>query len=150
MMAEKASFDERVLVVEDYLWRRAARASGCTSMMRAALYLFQHRGTVRIAELANHAAMSVRQLERGFAHEIGVAPKLFARVARFQMALDAKISSPGRSWVEIAHEFHYCDQTHMVRDFQSLSGSSPTRMLMELGDTRPSALAASRCDGQTS
>jgi AraC-like DNA-binding protein len=73
-----------------------------------------------------------------------MTPKLFARIARFQTALDAKLHAPHKSWMSIAHDFGYHDQMHMIRDFEGLSGSSPGRILSELGDTRPPALAASQ------
>lgn len=143
LMAESASFAKRVRVVDEYLLRRAATAFGRTSIMNAAQFMFQHQGIVRIDDVAHHAALSVRQFERRFSDEIGVAPKLFARIMRFQMALDAKVTSPGRSWMNIAHEFGYYDQMHMVRDFHGLSGASPSRTFAQLGDARPPALAAS-------
>lgn len=141
-MAESASFDERVRLAEEYLLKSAANVFGRTSVMNSAHYLFRQQGEPRISVLASHAALSVRQFERRFSEEIGMPPKLFARIARYQMALDAKVTSPGRSWLEIAHEFGYHDQMHMIRDFQSLSGFTPSRALMQLGDMRPEALAA--------
>jgi AraC-like DNA-binding protein len=142
-MAENALFETRVRLVEEFLMERAASAFGRNSIMSAAMYLFQHGGKSRIGELASHTAKSVRQFERDFSDQIGLTPKLFARITRFQMALDAKINSPGHSWLYIAHEFGYFDQMHMVRDFQKLCGHSPSRTLIELVDTRPEALAAS-------
>ena len=87
--------------------------------------------------------MSVRQYERRFLDEIGITPKLFARITRYQMAMDAKVATPARSWIAIAHEFGYHDQMHMIKDFQKLSGNSPRGIISELGDMRPEALAAS-------
>lgn len=145
-LAECASFEARVATVERCLLERAARASGRTPIMKAAVHLFQRRGICRIDELAHHSGLSVRHFERRFSSAIGMTPKRFARIARFQMALDAKLHAPHRSWRMIAHDFGYHDQMHMIRDFQSLSGASPERFLAELGDTRPPALAASLSD----
>lgn len=145
-MAECASFEARVATVERYLLERAARASGRTTIMKAAVHLFQCRGMCRIDELANHSGLSVRHFERRFSSDLGMTPKLFARITRFQTALDAKLHSPHRSWLAIAHDFGYHDQMHMIRDFQGLSGASPELILAQLGDTRPPALAASHRD----
>lgn len=145
-MAECASFEARVATVERFLLERAAKASGRTPIMQAAVHLFQRRGICRIDELAHHSGLSVRHFERRFSSALGMTPKRFARITRFQMALDAKLHSPHRSWRMIAYDFGYHDQMHMIRDFQSLSGASPERFLTELGDTRPPALAASLSD----
>jgi AraC-like DNA-binding protein len=138
-MAECASFEERVHRVEEYLLCRAAGATARTQVASSALHILQGQGTQSVAKLAHHAALSVRQFERRFLHEIGMRPKLFARIARYQLALDCKLLSPARTWLEIAHEFGYHDQMHMIKDFQSLSGSSPGGILLELGDMRPAA-----------
>jgi AraC-like DNA-binding protein len=142
-MADCKSFEARVATIDRYLLLRAARASGQTTIMKAASHLFECRGISRIDDLALHSGLSVRHFERRFLTDIGMTPKLFARITRFQMALDTKLHFPNRTWLTISHDFGYHDQMHMIRDFQGLSGASPERILAELGDTRPPALAAS-------
>lgn len=142
-LVECTSFDNRVATLEKYLLERAARAAGRTSTMKAAMYLFQCGGTCRIDTLAHQSGVSARHFERLFSSDVGIRPKLFARIARFQSALDVKLQTPERSWLSISHDFGYHDQMHMIRDFQSLSGAAPERMLAELGDTRPPALTTS-------
>lgn len=72
-----------------------------------------------------------------------MGPEHFARVTRFQTALDSKLTAPQRTWLSIAHDLGYHDQMHMIRDFHALGGASPTGIPGELGDMRPPALAAS-------
>jgi methylphosphotriester-DNA--protein-cysteine methyltransferase len=85
----------------------------------------------------------MRQLERSFLREMGIPPIRFARVARFQAALDARVGRPDRSWLDIAIDSGYHDQMHLIHEFQSLCGMSPTFTLERLGDSRPSALMSS-------
>jgi hypothetical protein len=68
----------------------------------------------------------------------------FARVARFQAALDAKLTTPTRTWLDIAHSFGYYNQMHMVHDFESLGRNTPTNVLTQMGDVRPVALVTER------
>lgn len=138
-MADCTSFRGRVCLMEGYLLRRAVSRIERTNIVSSALHVLQFQGAPSISKLAHDAALSVRQFERRFVQEIGMAPKLFGRIARYQSALDSKLASPGRSWLWIAHEFGYHDQMHMIRDFQSLSGSSPNDFLLEIGDMRPPA-----------
>jgi transcriptional regulator GlxA family with amidase domain len=114
--------------------------------MDAALHMFERKGTARISDIANQTSLSLRQFERRFTSEIGIGPKLFARVARFQMVLDAKVRRRNASWLTLAHEFGYHDQMHMIRDFYGLSGFSPSSLLERLGDNRPPALAGCQED----
>jgi transcriptional regulator GlxA family with amidase domain len=137
MLAECATFSERVRVAEGSLLPFAVNALARTSMMKTAQHMFLRKGTVRIDELAYHASLSVRQYERRFAEEMGLSPKVFARIARFQRALDAKRNTPARAWLSIAHEYGYFDQMHMIRDFQNLGGDAPGQILQQSGDLQP-------------
>lgn len=143
MMAEKPRFADRVVIIERYLLELAAKARRPQTTVAMAQYIFKRRGVVRVADVAESASLSVRHFERRFSHEIGLSPKLFARIARFQAALDTKINKPRASWLEIAHRLGYFDQMHLIRDFRDLGGNAPTRLISSIGDARPSALAAS-------
>jgi len=143
VIAEAKSFSARVEIVEAFLLKRAANAFALTPSMAAAAHIFRSCGRTRIAAIADRSGLSRRQFERKFLAELGMLPKHFARVTRFQMALDAKVASPDRSWLSIAHGIGYHDQMHMIREFQSLGLGSPTNVFAELGDGRPPALANS-------
>lgn len=141
-MAEMDSFFKRVQFVEEYLLKKIANPIGTTPIMNAAHYMFERRGILRISDIADEVSLSLRQFERRFADEIGVRPKLFARIARFQAVLDTKVDCSETAWLTLAHRFGYHDQMHMIRDFHGLSGFSPERLLERIGDMRPPALAA--------
>jgi transcriptional regulator GlxA family with amidase domain len=79
-----------------------------------------------VSDLADAAGFGVRQFERRFRHEIGITPKLYARIVRFEAALQRKATTPLMRWTDIAHDLGYHDQMHMVHDFNRLSGDSPT------------------------
>jgi AraC-like DNA-binding protein len=139
-IGEAATFEERVCIIEDFLLRQLTRSRGRDRFTLAADHVFAAHGVVRISDIAIQVGLSQRQFERGFVAETGCSPKLYARVARFQTALDMKIASPRRSWMEIAHSLYYHDQMHMVHDFQTLTGSSPDQFMAELGEARPKAV----------
>ena len=74
---------------------------------------------------------------------VGLSAKLFAKITRFQMALDAKLRRPDRLWISIARGFGYHDQMHMLHDFQHLGGATPSCLSFQIGDCRPPALVTS-------
>lgn len=85
------------------------------------------RGMLR--EAAARAGISERQLERTFAEYVGLPPKVFARLLRFQAAL--RLSEPGSArpplpWARVAAEAGYYDQSHLVADFHEFGGAAPT------------------------
>ncbi len=130
-LANAPSFEERVRITEVYF-------AGLRNVRRlepvgiAANALFAANGLVRIDQMAARSGLSPRQFERSFLEQVGVAPKLYARIVRFNAALDRKLACPDRTWTEIAHELNYYDQMHMVHDFQGLAGDSPSRFLARL------------------
>ena len=56
-------------------------------------------------------------------------PKLYARVTRFEAALEFKTRAPDLKWTDIAHDLGYHDQMHMVHDFRQLADSTPSDLL---------------------
>jgi AraC-like DNA-binding protein len=141
MLAETPSFEGRVRLIEHFLMKRAEKGPADCPMTTVASDLFAARGAIRIADAALRHGIGRRQLEREFLRHVGFTPKLYARVARFQTALDTKIMCPQRQWVDIAHQLGYHDQMHMIHDFRDLAGDAPSMVLSMIGDCRPTALA---------
>lgn len=139
-MAETTNFEERVKLAESYLLRKALNAQRNSSVMNAAVYMFRAKGTRRLEDVAGHLSLGMRQFERNFLREVGLSPKLYSRVARFQAVLDTRIHHQDTRWADLANDFGYHDQTHMIKDFQKLSGLSPECLLSQIGDMRPQAL----------
>jgi AraC-like DNA-binding protein len=148
-LGETSSFEERVVIAEEFLMYYAARAKSGSTIATVAEYIFHQHGAVHIPDLARDCWTGVRQFEREFRRQTGASPKTFARVARFQAALDAKVSAPQRTWLNIANSFGYFDQMHMIHDFQTLGQSCPTELIAQIGDSRPPALAPGDEDSTT-
>lgn len=141
-VGEATSFEGRIAIMERFLLQQLAHALPEDDITSATAYLFRVHGAVRVSELARRDRLGLRQFERRFQMQTGMSPKAFARVARFQAALDAKLASPGRTWLEIAHSFGYHDQMHMIHDFEGLGRYAPTHLIAQIGDVRPPALAS--------
>ena len=70
--------------------------------------------------------MSPRQLERLFSERVGISPKLFLRIVRFQEVVRATRS--GRrdlGWAALAAEHGFYDQAHFINDFKAFVGRTP-------------------------
>ena len=102
------------------------------SVDAAAQEIVSKEGCVGIPDLASHAGLSSRQFERRFADVLGISPKLYARIIRFEAAVRKKAVSSCINWTTVAHELGYHDQMHMIHDFQLLSGESPTSLAPHL------------------
>jgi AraC-like DNA-binding protein len=131
-LGEYKSFEERVRFVDDLLLRRAAASADYDGISAAAHRILLGGGRASIAALADRSGLSMRQFERRFLERVGMRPKLFARIARFEAALDGKARFAASSWTDVAHKFGYYDQMHMVHDFAEFTGETPTETLNHL------------------
>jgi AraC-like DNA-binding protein len=143
-LAESKSYEQRIFEADKHLLPFAMNALAHTGIMLSARYIARNKGAARIEKLADLSGLGVRQYERRFAEQMGMGPKAFSRIARFQTALDAKRIAPNLSWLTIAHESGYYDQAHMIRDFESLGGEVPRAVLKLSGDLQPWSLAGSK------
>lgn len=72
-----------------------------------------------------------RTFERLFNKYIGTTPKLFSRLSRFQIILNRLLNSQATNLTTLAHEFEFFDQPHFIKDFESFTGSSPSKFLKD-------------------
>jgi len=98
------------------------------------------RGAVRVEHLAREVGWGTRRLERRFAAAVGMAPKPFARVVRFQSLLE-RLPSREPDWVSLALDCGYFDQSHLAGEVRSLAGVTPS--VLAAGD-RLAAIFTSR------
>lgn len=84
-------------------------------------------GQISIYELAKRHFTTVRQLERNFKKFIGLSPKEYSNIIRFQNALRLiKKSNQNRSLLDIAFECGYYDHSHLNNEFKRNTGLSPS------------------------
>jgi AraC-like DNA-binding protein len=85
------------------------------------------RATTTVAEVAERAFVSERQLERRFAELVGYGPKVFQRVLRFQRFL-TQVTVPGMPLARAAALAGYSDQAHVTRESRRLAGLTPRQL----------------------
>ena len=131
-LSEGRSFEERVGIANAYFIRRCSSLAAPDRITTAGISILGRRGRIQVPALAKQACMSPRQFERRFNREIGLPPKLYARIARFESALESKALSSDESWTEITNRLGYFDQMHLIKDFKEFSGEVPTRLVAQL------------------
>ena len=88
------------------------------------------QGTVRIHELADELHYSERHISRIFQDSMGITPKTFARIVRFQNVVDSILQQPVHSICDYMSELGYSDQAHFQREFKQYTGITPKRFLI--------------------
>ena len=131
-LGASSSFAERVRHADHYLLQRCPAASVRGDVTSAARALLCRSGNRRMSNLVAASGLSARQFERLFVAQVGMPPKVYARVVRFEAALKRKKQAPELRWTDVAHEIGYYDHMHMVHDFHLLAGATPSSIAPEV------------------
>lgn len=114
---------QQMKILTAYLVKQLNRMIRCDTLVQRAVQLItRSSGIVNIEMLAQNLGISRRHFERRFREQIGLPPKLFSRIIRFQHTLKYPVS---HSLTERALSHGYADQAHFIRDFKSFSGINP-------------------------
>jgi AraC-like DNA-binding protein len=123
-----ATPEDRIRQFEAALLERARRPlERDDAVVSAAAAL--HRGA-SVGAAADRLGWTPKRLGRAFAEQIGLAPKRFARVRRFQRVVRAASRIGAPDWARLAVEIGYHDQAHLIHEFRAHAGRTP-------GDYRP-------------
>ena len=123
-LAGLPSWRERFAALDAFLLRRLREASAPRpDVAYAWSRLEAAHGAVPISELCARIGCSGRHLAARFGEEVGLPPKAFARVLRFERA--AALLARGVAPAVVAAECGYADQPHLNRDFRELAGRPP-------------------------
>ncbi|MGV3527269.1 MAG: helix-turn-helix domain-containing protein [Flavisolibacter sp.] len=80
---------------------------------------------------AQQAYLSTRQLERKFNERIGISPKTFLRISRFNQSYWSHLKNRKLSWFDIAMDCEYTDYQHLVKDYLQFASANPTQFFAE-------------------
>lgn len=129
----------RLQLLEDELRARAIRPMSRRAEVDFALTRLTHAPQdYSIAMLSEHVGLSARRFTRLFTIEVGLTPKLYARVQRFQRMVRQmrapRLKVPQPDWSELAQHCGYFDQSHLIRDCRSMSGFTPSELATKRSD----------------
>ncbi len=90
----------------------------------------------RVSRVSGAIGLSQRRFIQVFRQEVGLTPKLFCRVRRFQRVLSRIYRHEDIEWADVAVGCGYFDQAHFIHDFRAFSGINPTAYLAAGGRHR--------------
>jgi AraC-like DNA-binding protein len=121
-----SSSTDRFRILEQALSDRLARAREPRRAIEPALVAFE-RPRADVGRVAGELGLSRRRFIELFSEDVGMTPKRYARVRRFQRALALATRGPAQGWTELALACGYFDQAHLCREWAELAGVSPAR-----------------------
>jgi len=111
----------------------AKRLPGDVLVAEAIRRIVRARGVSDLAAMSRDLGIGIRQLERRFHDVVGMPPKLFCRIERFNTVFRV-LGQRSHKWVETAIDCGYYDQAHLIRDCKSITGTTPSALLSEDAD----------------
>jgi AraC-like DNA-binding protein len=139
---EATSAEARVRLALAWVGERVARGVRVDPGIGwVAAEIERQQGAVSIAALRDRVGFSKTRLVDGFRRQIGLSPKMFARVIRFRRVLQL-LHAGASSLSDVALEVGLYDQPHLNAEFKELSGFTPTEFLAALRYS-PTSLADS-------
>lgn len=119
------SIQQRFQILETTLKTKLQWVAG-TSAVTLALDIFGLMGGgVSVRSVAERLGLSQRRFIQLFSDQVGLTPKFFCRVIRFQRALSTLEQCALPDWPQLALSCGYYDQSHLIHDFQEFAGLSP-------------------------
>jgi len=85
-------------------------------------------GLVPIKLLARELGYSPKHVVSLFDEHVGVAPKVFARIVRFDRLVRHLRAAPNEPWASLAPRFGYFDQPHLSREVKQMTGLTPATL----------------------
>jgi len=121
--------EDAIQVLETFLLNKynSTRLHYRVDHVSNALSLIEHtQGAINIKELQSQTNTSRKTLERAFLNYVGLHPKLYSQIVRYNAAkerIDNMLFS--RNLSELAYDLGYYDGSHFAAEFKRFSGATP-------------------------
>jgi AraC-like DNA-binding protein len=90
-----------------------------------------------LGEVTARIGLSSRRFIEVFSREVGLTPKRYCRVRRFQEAVRRAGVGSRPKWADLAVSCGYFDQAHFIHDFREFCGLTPAEWFGQRGDRHP-------------
>jgi AraC-like DNA-binding protein len=122
--------EQKFAAAERWLLAQAARPLEKHPAVEYATRQFVHGPILqRLSNMLDRVGYSQRHFNQLFSDEVGLTPKRFLRVRRFQNVISSIPRAKAVDWADLAVRCGYYDQSHFVHDFRSFCGLTPAAYL---------------------
>jgi AraC-like DNA-binding protein len=123
---------DKFRVLEAALGARLSGAAMQGDVVRVAVDALSRSDATTVHEVTQRLGLSHRRFLEVFKRQVGLTPKLFHRVQRFQRILTHMRHAQALEWSHLAVDCGFFDQSHLIRDFVEFSGFSPAEFARHL------------------
>jgi len=122
-LSEAPTPEARLQCLERELLRRLPTVRGLHPAVAVALAHFD--GVTKVETVVEYSGYSHRRFIAQFRRAVGMTPKTYSRIQRFQQTLALTQGRLAPDWSQIAVEMGFADQAHLIRDFKAFAGVTP-------------------------
>ena len=129
---ESTTAESRFQVLEEALLSKARDGLDRHPAVRHALDVFDRTNGARtVGDVVQRIGISSRRFWELFRNEVGLSPKAFCRIRRFNEVLTHIERLTTVDWLDVALSCGYFDQAHFNHDFRAFAGLSPSAYLRD-------------------
>ncbi len=134
-LMEAKNSSQRFFTVEQWLHKRARHCPLPESVVQFAIDQIQlNPSQGNLQEIVAKTGYSQKQFIHIFKKHVGLTPKFYQRIIRFNKALLDINQNHFLDWSQISHDCGYYDQAHFINEFKKFSGFNPSTYLKEKGE----------------
>jgi AraC-like DNA-binding protein len=130
-LGSSANYEEMINIIESYFIYLAGLQKKEITAVDHILQIIKTNPDCSIDWVAKNSYLSVRQLERKFDDRIGISPKTFLRISRFNRSYWLHLKHPNLLWFDIAMMCGYTDYQHMAKEYKEFAIASPNHFFYE-------------------
>ncbi len=118
LLFDMPSLREKAEIAEKFLLNRLRLNRINPDLMNAIHHMLDTSGRARISDLCGYTAVSEKQLERMFRYNMGVSPKTFSSLLRYQLLWQDMVFRSDFNVLDAVEQYGYTDQSHLLHDFK--------------------------------
>jgi AraC-like DNA-binding protein len=126
------TFEARISILEPFLIKRLNNYLVPLVIEESLKQMMETDGNITIEILADKLGYTSRYLRKIFTEFVGVSPKLFCQIIRFQKSFYYYTRQDGIPLCSLAMDYGYYDQSHMNREYVKLTNESPKSLKYKL------------------
>jgi AraC-like DNA-binding protein len=134
-VGEMNSIEEKFQVVENWLQSIGRYQQNNEAIISYAVEnINKYSSSLCLGDLAFKSGYSQKQFISIFKKHLGLSPKMYHRIVRFNKVLVEIETKNSIHWTKLCYDLNYHDQAHFIKEFRQFAGFNPNQFLKERGE----------------
>jgi AraC-like DNA-binding protein len=130
---EESDADKKILIIENWLLELFNERKPSDILITGAVQaITQRKGTISVKEVCDNSGGIYKKIQRTFHDYLGISPKLYSRMVRFESIHNELRTLKEVDWMSIVSKYNFYDQSHLIKEFKFFSGTSPEEFLSKI------------------